>query len=189
MPGIPSALVYAAEYQRLIDEKQFSFLLVDKSFFQFFFRFSNGNVVSARLAYYPAPVKISGAMDDIAEMAEKSGVDLLEELYFGAESWKERGIDVVNTSHLRLDYDPQVKSHSPCHIQFGGINEIRIPSVELINPFVFFEWVCKSTSTSKDALEEIAQKVYYKSSIGYHLPRSLNVGGVDESYPHLVSSK
>ena len=66
-------------------------------------------------------MKLSGAIDDLLEVAEISGIDILEDLYLGAESWLERGIDIVNTSHIRLDYDSKVTSHCPCHIQFGGI--------------------------------------------------------------------
>lgn len=187
IPGVPNALAYAAEYQRLIDKKQFSFLLMDKSFFQFFFAFTEGHVTSAKLAYYPAPVKISGAMEDIIEAAEMSGIDLLEELYWGAENWLERGIDIVNTSHIRLDYDSEVTSHCPCHIQFGGVNEFRIPSTGLINPFVFFEWVCKNIGM--DDLKDVVHRAAYRRSVQYHLRRSSNVGGVEESYPHIVSNR
>lgn len=182
-PGIPTALAYAAEYQRLIDKKQFSFLLMDSSFFQFYFKFKNNTIISARLAYYPAPVKISGAFDDIAEVAEHSGVDLLEELYFGAENWVERGIDIINTSHLRLDYDSQASSHSPCHIQFGGINEMRLPSDDLINPFVFFEWICNGTG------KDFVKGHHYQHKAAYHLNRNFKIGGLDGNYPHFIAKK
>lgn len=185
LAGIPSSLAYALEYQRLIDKKQYSFLLKDKSFFQFYFKFETGTISSARLAYYPAPLRISGAFDDIAEAAEESGIDLLEELYFGAENWIDRGIDVVNTSHLRLDYDSKVTSHCPCHLQFGGLNEFRIPSHSLINPFIFFTWVCENIRT--DQLEHVFERNMFKRSNRYHLTRSQEIGQLDNDYPHLVA--
>lgn len=185
VPGIPNSLAYAAEYQRLIDRKQFSFLLMDKSFFQFYFKFDIESISNARLAYYPPPLKISGAIDDIVEVAEMSGLDLLEELYLGAESWIDRGIDIVNTSHIRLDYDSEVTAHCPCHIQFGGVNEFRIPSFSLINPFIFFEWVCENMGVSQ--LPRVMQRMAYQRSIGYHLSRSQQIGEVEGKYPHIIS--
>jgi hypothetical protein len=184
--GVQGSLAYAAEYQRFVDRSQYSFLLRDKSFFQFYFEFENSSVTSAKLAYYPSPVKISGAMDDIIEVAEMSGVDLLEEFYLGAENWIDRGIDIVNTSHIRLDFDSKVTSHSPCHIQFGGLNQFRIPSKGLINPFIFFEWVCENMGI--DDFEDVVQRAPYLRSVRYHIKRSYDTGGVKDNYPHIVSN-
>lgn len=185
-PGIFNQLAYAAEYQRLIDDRQYSFLLGDKSFFQFFFKLKDGEVVSAKIGYYPPPIRLSNALDDLLEAAEISGVDILEEFYIGAESWMDRGVNVVNTSHIRIDYDPSVTSHSPCHIQFGGMNEFRIPSKSLINPFVFFEWVCRSIEIEN--LNKAEDKAAYKATSSYHLKRSLEVDGVERDLPHLIAN-
>lgn len=186
IPGVQGSLAYAAEYQRFVDQSQYSFLLRDKSFFQFYFEFKGNSIISAKLAYYPSPVKISGAMDQIIEVAETSGVDLLEEFYLGAENWVDRGIDIVNTSHIRLDYDSKVTSHAPCHFQFGGINQFRIPSKELINPFIFFEWVCENIGI--DDFDEITEKPTYFQLSQYHIKRNLKTEGVKASYPHMVSN-
>lgn len=168
--GIFSSLSYVAEYQRLIDRKQYSFLLVDKSFFQFYFKFDDkGQVVAAKLSYFPAPVEISGAVDELQDVAEQSGIDLIEEYYLGVVDWLDRGIDVVNTSHLRMDYDPSARTHSQCHVQFGGINELRIPSRDLVNPFLFFDWIC--TSIVKRDIEDIVVKKIYKESKRYSVNR------------------
>lgn len=140
-PGFKKNEVYALEYQNLIDKKQYSFLLYDNSFIQFFYEWKKDNILKARLAYYPVPLKIGNALEDLRISAEESGIDLLDDLYFGFEYWQEKGIDIVNTSHLRIDYDPIVKSHSKCHLQVGALNEIRIDSENLTNPFSFFDWI------------------------------------------------
>lgn len=182
--GVLSSLTYVGEYQRLIDNKQFSFLLIDKSFFQFFFDFDGVNLKSAKLCYYPAPVKISGAIDELYEVAEASGIDLIEEFYFGAEEWINRGIDLVNTSHFRLDYDPRATSHSQCHVQFGGINELRIPSRVLINPFIFFDWICKCTGMA--GFKDICNKPSYGTTFNYNIKRKNIIESVDNKIPHIV---
>ncbi|WP_159117731.1 DUF2290 domain-containing protein, partial [Alteromonas sp. KUL150] len=139
--GFFSNRVYGSEYQNLIDSRQFSFLLFDKSFLQLFFEWDRNELRKAKLAYFPVPVKISNAYDDILESAEESGIDILEDLFFGVESWVDKGINVVNTSHIRLDFDASVTTHSKCHLQVGAINELRIDSKRLLNPFVFCDWI------------------------------------------------
>jgi hypothetical protein len=180
VPGILNGLAYAAEYQKLIDRRQYSFLLVDKSFFQFYFRFDQGELKSARLAYYPPPLKITGAMQDLIDVAEMSGLDLLEELYYGAESWLERGIDVVNTSHMRLDYDSKTDAHAQSHFQFGGLNSLRVPCQGIVSPFTFFEWICINNSLNEFEIRKVGEG---DGAATYHRRKRFESGGVDLQYP------
>jgi hypothetical protein len=168
--GIDKGIAYAAVYQRLIDTKQYSFLLQDSSFIQIYFHWEANQIKKAKLAYYPTPVKISGAIDDLLESAEHSGVDLLEELYFGAESWIERGIDVVNTSYLRLDYDSGATNHAKCHIQIASLNELRIASKYLLNPFNFFTWIVEHLKF--DGINDILASQRFIRSLSYHRTRN-----------------
>lgn len=169
--GIYGNTIYGSEYQKLIDKRQYSFLLFDKSFIQMFYEKKDNTIIKAKLAYYPVPLKISNAYDDILESAEESGLDILEDLFFGVESWLDKGIDIVNTSHIRLDYDAKVESHSKCHLQVGAINDIRIDSQKLLNPFIFFDWI-----VSKLNFEEysgLSNKEKFKADKTFHLKKYL----------------
>lgn len=184
-PGIDKGFAYAAVYQRLIDSRQYSFLLEDNSFFQFFFEWENQELRKAKLAFYPTPVKISGALNSLLESAELSGVDLLEELYFGAEAWVNRGIDIVNTSYIRLDYDSKVDTHSKCHIQVASINEIRITSQYLINPFNFFTWITEHLKFKQ--FDSILASHGYLQALNYHRTRNHDFQMTEASFPYLSS--
>lgn len=181
--GIDKGVAYAAVYQRLVDNKQYSFLLADSSFIQFFFEWNGNNLIKAKLAYYPTPVKISGALEDLLESAEYSGIDLIEELYFGAEIWLERGIDIVNTSYLRLDYDPRATSHSKCHVQIASINELRISSKYILNPFIFFIWIAEHLNLS--GFDTILSTQQYSNAVSYHKSRNHDVGEANTNNPFL----
>lgn len=57
--GIFKGVYYPLEYQALIDSQQYSFLLSDGSFFQFYYEFSldkEEELKMARLAFYPKPI-------------------------------------------------------------------------------------------------------------------------------------
>ncbi|MBS3799087.1 DUF2290 domain-containing protein [Pseudoalteromonas sp. BDTF-M6] len=181
--GIFSKTVYGSEYQKLIDSKQYSFLLFDKSFIQMFYEISGQEITKAKLAYYPVPLKISNAYNDILESAEESGLDIMEDLFFGVESWVDKGIDVVNTSHIRLDYDSKVDSHSKCHLQVGAINDIRIDSEKLLNPFIFFDWIVSKLNFKE--YSDLTAKAQYKQDKTFHLKKYLNVEVHPESNYYL----
>lgn len=183
-PGIFAAMPYAVEYQKLVDDRQFSFLIRDKSFFQFYYKWDGETLKSARLAYYPSPLKISGAMDELLIAAEESGVDILEDMYLGAHSWAEQGIDLLNCSHLRLDYDSSATSHSQCHLQFAAINEFRIESKVLLNPFIFFEWVV--SSIEKSGYESNTQKAPYPAEANYLWGKVSAMDHEGPSRPHII---
>lgn len=183
-PGIDKSLVYAGEYQKNIDRRQFSFLLYDKSFFKFYFEWSKKDLIKAKIAFYPAPVKISGLLDQLAESAESSGLDLLEELYYGAEFWITRGIDVVNTSCIRIDFDSQAKSHAKCHIQIESINELRISSKYLFNPFIFFDWV--SSHLDLPNYDGIKSSNIFRARYNYHKSRNYEPKDASTNSPYLT---
>jgi hypothetical protein len=181
--GIYKGIVYAALYQKLLDKRQYTFLLEDNSFFQFFFEWNGNELIKARLAFYPTPVKISGALENLLESAELSGVDLIEEMYFGAEAWFERGIDIVNTSSLRVDYDSSVTSHVKCHIQLESINELRITSKHLLNPFIFFTWIISHLNL-KD-YDAILAGHSYVTAFNYHKTRHCEIQDIKDVLPYL----
>ena len=184
-PGIDKGFAYAAVYQRLIDKRQYSFLLHDNSFFQFYFEWENQELAKAKLAFYPTPVKISGALDSLLESAESCGVDLMEEIYFGAEAWVSRGIDIVNTSYLRLDYDKDVTAHAKCHIQIASINELRITSKYLLNPFNFFTWIAEHLKIV--GFDDSIVSANFNTAINYHRTRNHDAQENQSRSPFLSS--
>ena len=136
---------YARTYERLLNESQYTFLLIDNSFIQLYFFWDKAGLKNARLAYYPVPVRITEDQQDLEEYIAETGIDILEEFYLGLSSWMELGIDVVNTSELRVDYDRDVESHAPCHLQLSSLNNIRIDFDRLINPLIFWDWILSQT--------------------------------------------
>ncbi|HLC44400.1 MULTISPECIES: DUF2290 domain-containing protein [Stutzerimonas] len=132
-PGILTGLYYPFEYQALIDSQQYSILLQDGSFFQFYYSFSNDeSLIGARLAFYPRPLPVKDGIEEFFEGAQRAidreDNEIYEHLYNWTEIIEQLDILPANTSHLRFDYDPSAKSHCKAHIQFSGINDLRIPA-------------------------------------------------------------
>ncbi|MDL9984669.1 DUF2290 domain-containing protein [Providencia rettgeri] len=148
-PGIISNVSYLREYQKLLDSQQYSYLLIDNSFFQFYFDYnSKGELVKCRLAYYPKPELAPETADDLAEYSSTASdflADIMDEV---ALEMLEHETRLTQNSHLRFDYDSEVKSHSKCHLQFGGINDFRIASRHLVLPFAFFSKIVSDFAPS-----------------------------------------
>lgn len=153
-PGIFSKILYAKEYEQLLDERQYSFLLKDKSFFQFYYEFSNEVLTKAKLCFYPYPISNREDMDALEEYFCESGTDILETYYYGLKELQEMGVVSTNNSHFRFDYDHNVESHCKSHAQYGGINSLRIPFNHIINPILFFEFIIKNSFDGYDSMKE-----------------------------------
>ncbi|MFA0214031.1 DUF2290 domain-containing protein [Vibrio cyclitrophicus] len=153
-PGIITNLSYPREYQILLDSGQYSFLLKDNSFFQFYFQYCDeGHLKKCRLAYYPAPVFTKETAEDVMNYMDTASDWLAEALDEVILDMIEHDTKLTQTSHLRFDYDDNVESHSKCHLQFGGINNFRISSKVIILPFLFVEKILSDFCA--DWLEEI----------------------------------
>lgn len=146
MPGIQNNAYYPFEYQFCIDNQQYSILLSDGSFFQFFYKFSEeGKLNAARLAYYPCPIPANTDTDGLIVGAENA-VDredefLFQYLYNWVDILEATRKGPVNTSHIRFDYDSKTTAHEPAHMQFGGINNLRLPASFFPLPFAFVELI------------------------------------------------
>ncbi|HIF9496499.1 TPA: DUF2290 domain-containing protein [Photobacterium damselae] len=137
--GILSNISYPREYQLLVDTSQYSYLLKDNSFFQFYFDYDDKDkLTKCRLAYYPAPAFTKESIENIEEYRKSAAdwlCDILDEVSI---DMLENDAKLTQNSHIRFDYDAKVQSHSKCHLQFGGINNFRIASQKLVLPFAFF---------------------------------------------------
>lgn len=137
---------YVRQYEHLLSSRQYSFLLRDGSFFQFFYDFkASGKINAARLAFYPAPMEsqkyneVMTALNDIGLDVDWSD-DFLIEYYSDSDAL----VQVENLSHVRIDYDSSVTSHSKGHMQYGALNSLRIATKHIVSPFVFFDFIVRS---------------------------------------------
>jgi hypothetical protein len=148
VPGIVKRVFYPLEYQHLLDSHQYSLLLADGSFFQFFYQFDDEDrLVKARLAFYPKPVGTRESMEDIYCAAEdavdRDNFDIYEYLYNWIELMELKGQNPTNTSHLRFDYDRDATAHTPSHLQFSGVHNLRLPAGFFPQPLAFVQ-LCES---------------------------------------------
>lgn len=154
--GIIKSLYYPLEYQFLIDSHQYSLLLSDGSFFQFFYSFDvNDKLVSARLAFYPRPLPTRDLVEHMLaaadEALEREDDDLFDHLYNWTELMELKGQNPSNTSHIRFDYDSNVEAHSPSHLQLSGLHEFRIPANYFPQPLAFVQ-LCEMTYANERTL-------------------------------------
>jgi len=81
-PSIYKSL-YFREYEQLLHGKQYSFLLADKSFIQFYYSFlENGILTKAKLAYYPYPLQLKETTKEVEYYIDDSSDVVLEEYYY-----------------------------------------------------------------------------------------------------------
>ena len=120
-----------SEYCALIENKQYSMLLTDGSFFQISYSLKRNKIVKHRLCWYPSPIKIS------TEDLQDSDISDLVLDKMGSLDLNE----FKNRSPIRFDYAPAQKSeeHAEVHLH---INEesCRIPvkSPLCLRKFIYF---------------------------------------------------
>jgi len=149
-PGISNKILYAKEYERLLNDRQYSFLFKDKSFVQFYYGFDEEGVNKCKLCYYPYPIGNSESPEELEEYFSESGTDILETYYYGVVELKNIGVISTNNSHFRFDYDKSVVAHSKSHAQYGGINDLRIPFTHIIDPLLFMEFIVINSPLFED---------------------------------------
>lgn len=158
--GINSDL-YVKDFENMVDNRQFSFLLKDSSIVQIYYQTDDEKFIKYKLAYYPTPVVKKLTSDEIEDYFDEATNDLYLSYYsqlidtFGEE------IVYTNSNHVRFDYDSKVESHFKNHIQFGGINDLRIPVKFFIVPFCFIDFIIRNIYPSE--FERIKEKSSYKA--------------------------
>lgn len=147
LPGIMNRTYYPLEYQFLIDRQQYSLLLSDGSFFQFYYAFNaRDKLDAARLAFYPPPISTQEDGVDLLDAAEKSA-ELNDDFLFDHLNSCVELIDALkiypaNTGHFRFDYDPSAGgAHAISHVQFSGVNNLRLPASFFPMPSAFIAMV------------------------------------------------
>ena len=158
--GINSDL-YVKDFEQMVDKRQFSFLLKDSSLIQIYYQFNDEGIIKYKLAFYPTPIVKKLTSEEIEDYFDEATNDLYLSYYsqlintFGDE------IIYTNSNHLRFDYDSKVESHFKNHIQFGGINELRMPFKFLIIPFTFIDFIISNLYPIEFKL--ISNKPAYKA--------------------------
>lgn len=172
---------YIIEFQNLKNNFQYTFLLKDGAFFQFYYEVDSESVLKKmKLAYYPLPKEtrkvnesfIEGLFDSNCEMDEC----LEEELIYLLDNLND--IVFSNTSSIRIDYDANVSSHSKCEIQIAAINKFRIPLNHLISPMTFFDLICRNLYG--DIFNSMLNKDY-KEKLNQYIVTSLEVDCLKEN--------
>ncbi|WP_242388691.1 DUF2290 domain-containing protein [Kosakonia cowanii] len=161
--GIYNRILYSKEYEMLLNERQYSFLLKDKSFFQFFYEFENNELIKAKLCYYPYPLSNKESDIELLMYLEESGSELLDIYYYGFNELLHHGIKSTNTSHIRFDYDKDVNSHSKSHIQYSGVNNVRFPLIHVFIPITFFDFIICHTEFSRESLLKREKEGYIRT--------------------------
>lgn len=80
-PGI-SKKIYAKEYEDLKNNRQYSFLLKNSGIIQIYYDFSNEKLNKAKLAYYPYPVVLKEAPEEIENYFDTTEDKIIGEYYF-----------------------------------------------------------------------------------------------------------
>jgi len=182
--GITKSLYYAREYEELIKNRQFSFLLMDRSVIQIYYEFENEALTKYKLACYPYPVLTSENSSQLEDYYYDSYDETLCELY--QNFLEEESLKLSNTSHLRFDYDCNVKTHAKSELQVGAINDIRVPFDVLIYPFVFIDFVVRNLFRKDQKYQEIAETKKYKDIFNFSKSRSVKIEEFQESNIHLT---
>lgn len=148
IPGIPD-LIYTREYESLVAKRQFTFLLIDDSIVQAVYKFDKrGEISVIRLAYYPRPELKKLRLEEVDSYYDDSINDYFKEQYFLMFDIISSDFKVTNSNHFRIDYNSVHESHCKNHLQFGSINDIRLPVDNLILPFTFIDFIAKNLFSS-----------------------------------------
>lgn len=120
-----------SEYCALIENRQYSMLLSDGSFFQISYSFQRGEIVKHRLCWYPAPIKIWPL--ELNDATSISNLILEKMAALDFDEFKCR-------SPIRFDFAPDqvAEDHAEVHMHISEEN-CRIP---VRTPLSLKEFVC-----------------------------------------------
>jgi hypothetical protein len=147
-----SKLFYVNDYVKLISQRQFSCILKEnngidnqdiKGAIQIVYEFNVDTLTKVRLAFYPKPIIIEAHNIDNDSFIDTNSEEELQNIYHILSELIGISFDFTNTTHIRIDYDADVESHSKIHLQISGINELRLPMYFIPLPFHFIDFLTK----------------------------------------------
>ena len=75
--------IYAKEYEYIVRNRQYSFLLSDdKGCVQFYYQFHRNTIQKLKMAYYPYPVELNESKEEIENLINDSNDMILMEYYY-----------------------------------------------------------------------------------------------------------
>jgi len=158
--GIPK-IIYSKEYENLIEFRQFSLMLIDRSIIQIFYYFDNKGLNKVKLAYYPVPKVIQIEKEEVDNYFQEAVDDALLAHYNIIYDLVKGDFELTNSTHIRLDFDREVKTHEKNHMQIGGINDVRFPFYSLILPFSFVDFIIKSVFPKEHSVLKLSPEYKY----------------------------
>lgn len=124
---------YADIYAELDATSTYNIKMVDGALIQMMYRFSEGELVSHRLAFFPCP--------DLSEYQNSPEIYESDELY--AEVIARNIVSVP----VRFDFDKNCAEelhHPSSHLTLGQYANCRIPVGAPVTPFVFMDFILRS---------------------------------------------
>lgn len=74
---------YVRQYQELLSQRQYSFLLIDKSFIQIYFEFDvASNIKTIKYSYYPYPIILNEKVDTIESYFDNYTDEAISQFYY-----------------------------------------------------------------------------------------------------------
>lgn len=124
-----------SEYCSLIENRQYSMLLVDGSFFQISYGLRKREVVRHRLCWYPSPIKFADDLMDSGGIIDA----VLDKMAKGDTSFFQ------SRSPLRFDFSPDDASdlHPEVHLHIGH-EDCRIPVKSALSLRAFMMFVVEN---------------------------------------------
>jgi hypothetical protein len=134
-------LSYEEKYQEIDQSGKYNYKLLDGALIQLMYTFnhSDRDILSHRLAFFPAPNTINYEDDPEA----------YEHLYYGNSEFHDLINKNIIKTPLRFDFnseDGQHKDvhHPKSHLHIGEYENCRIPVVEPIPPSVFINFIVRN---------------------------------------------
>lgn len=180
-----SDLLYVQEYEYILNNRQFSLLLLDDSIIQVYYKFNKEGLSKLRLAFYPSPSLETFGQDDIENYFDESINDYLKDQYLFFYEALGLGYRITNTNHFRIDYDKSAQSHFPNHLQFGGINAIRIPLSKQLMPFIFIDFIIRNIFPVP--FKKISKSKAFRHLYNTSTERSLSIDSIQEELSMYVT--
>ncbi|WP_144243488.1 DUF2290 domain-containing protein [Azospirillum argentinense] len=179
--GIASGVNYLSQYRKVIDDRQYSFLLSGGHALQIYYEWHGNDLIAAKQAIYPAPYVIDGWEDEWPDF-ELSEAELLQD----PDPESEAGLDMVRAScwsHIRFDFDLSAESHDIAHIQNSSINEFRVPSTIVVPPFMFMVMAVRLLHPAY--YETVRERGWFLEAVARAKRQCVKVAVLDTSYPFL----
>lgn len=165
MPGIFDSCIYSLEYDQLLNKRQYSILWKNLDFMQFFYAVApDETITEAKLAYYPHPFKRQGYRSEYEESTCHD--EFLEGAISDDYTFRE-----LSQTHLRLDYNPAEGAGAPCHLQFGGLNTIRVSMRRLLYPLAFVDFI--ALNVHHDYRADLIESAAYQAALAWSRSRSV----------------